>query len=85
MEIINLVGKKEHVLIESIFTDVKCVPYPNSVKDQSEDCVLKFQNYDENVVLLGLPGGGKSTLIKRLLYQAVQNINAKKIRFVTIF
>ena len=59
--------------ISDIYVDVECLPYPYQEGCKAEPSHTKFKSFDQNVVILGLPGCGKSTLIKMLFYTCLQD------------
>ena len=49
------------VNINDIYVDLFCVPYPKMNSDNTSiKCLQRFQKFDNNIVVLGLPGCGKS-------------------------
>lgn len=64
---------KKTVNISDIYVDLLCVPYPYQEGVEAKPCLLQFGSFDQNVVILGMPGCGKSTLIKRLYSECLQS------------
>ena len=76
------------VNINDIYVDLFCVPYPKMNSDNTSiKCLQRFQKFDNNIVVLGLPGCGKSSLIKRLFYECLNRgfINVDGIYSIPIF
>ena len=70
----EVAGANRTVNICDIYVDLQCVPYPKSSREiASQQCLPKFREFNQNIVILGLPGCGKSTLIKRLFYECLGN------------
>lgn len=83
IEIFGLDGHKKNEFIDKIFANIDCVPYPHRRNEQRRACLDQFGEFSENIVLLGLPGGGKSTLIKRLLFYVADSM--KNLKLIPIF
>ena len=75
------VARTNTLCVNDIYVDLKCVPYPNSDKNIDPlSCLMLVNGYpDSNIVILGLPGGGKSTLIKELLFNSICGVSENKI------